>query len=147
MGFAKERMLEQQDQGWSYSDEEVCWRCITQPYLRQFVKDNATGFTCSFCKRTSRTGPSTIESDELMTVINAAVKERFGHVNDVGLFYDNEDGRYAGTTYSMEEILLWEIEPAVSPIARDPMMFTNKVPEGKFTPNRDNLSCQLLCCR
>jgi hypothetical protein len=55
MGYAKDRIIQQDEQGWSFRDDlSLCSRCISDPYLKQMIKDQAGEMACSFCGRTSR---------------------------------------------------------------------------------------------
>ena len=106
MGFAKERLIEQEEQGWYFSDGlDVCWRCVTNGYLRDFVKDNAEGHVCDFCDRTSRRKPSTMPFDDLMEIIADAIQHRYSDVINEGIIYDHEDAHYAGQTFTTDELL------------------------------------------
>ena len=45
MGFYKDRMIQEEDQGWAFRDgDTVCFWCVRGGYLRRFVKSNADQF-------------------------------------------------------------------------------------------------------
>jgi hypothetical protein len=109
MGYEKDRMLQEQEQGWSFRDGvRVCFRCLTDPYLRDYAKAEASGFECSFCGRRSKKEPSTISFNALMEIIGGAIKQYFDQaVNCMG--WDGQEGGYQGTTYDPDEVVRDEI--------------------------------------
>ena len=49
MGYEKDRMMQEQEQGWSFRDGNICYRCLTDAYLREMVRQDASEYDCSFC--------------------------------------------------------------------------------------------------
>jgi hypothetical protein len=50
VGTAESWMMEQYDQGWSYSDKMVCGACVGEDSLRSGVEADSSGDeVCSFC--------------------------------------------------------------------------------------------------
>ena len=134
MGFVKERLIQEEEQGWGFSDNiDICWRCVTNAYLKDFVKDNAEGYSCDFCDRTSRAKPSTVPFDDLMEVIADAVQHRYSDVINEGIIYDHEEDCYAAQTFSTDE-LFFQIVPW--PTAND------KVSNHIINSFTDRLWCQ-----
>ena len=112
MGYEKNRMMEEDDQGWRYSgDRSICSRCFTNAHLRSFVEHNANGYFCSFCGRRSRKHFSTVQFDEVMEIIAEAVRARFNYVEDENIPWDSEDQVYMGTTFDTDELVFGEIPP------------------------------------
>jgi HEPN superfamily RES-like protein len=109
MGYLKDRMIQEQEQGWSFRDgEDVCFRCLSDRYLRNYVKAEASGFECSFCGRASRKAPSTIPFNSLMEVIGGAIEQYFDQaVNCMG--WDGQEGGYQGITYDPYDLVRDEI--------------------------------------
>ncbi len=54
MGYEKERQIQQWEQGWQFMDSTICYRCLTDPVLREIVKESADQSECSFCDRPRR---------------------------------------------------------------------------------------------
>src|ERR1700733_14223123 len=105
MSYVKDRLIQEQGQGWRFRDgEDVCFRCLIDPYLRDYVETEAAGFECSFCGRVSRKAPSTIPFNILMEVIGGAIEQYFDQaVNCLG--WDGREGGYQGTTYDNYELV------------------------------------------
>ena len=103
MGYEKERALQQDEQGWSYSpDTDICARCVSNDELAAYIRENASGFMCSFCDRTSKRNPSTIPLDELMEIVGKVVHQYYEEaVGALGW----EDGQYIGKTYDAYDII------------------------------------------
>jgi hypothetical protein len=106
MGYDKDRMIQEEDQGWRFRDgETICYRCVSDTYLREHVKSTASEFECTFCGRTSRKEPTGIPFNELMGVIGGAIWQYFDHaVNCMGW-----EGGYVGTTYDSYDLVRDEI--------------------------------------
>lgn len=52
VGFAKRVMMEQDEQGWSYSDDWVCAACVDEEALRAGIEaDSSPDETCTFCRK------------------------------------------------------------------------------------------------
>jgi hypothetical protein len=79
MGYEKNRRIEEDDQGWSYSDKDICYHCISEPYLRDLARSEASEFECSFCGRISRKKPNSIPFNTLMQVIGETVWQYYDH--------------------------------------------------------------------
>jgi len=110
MGYAKDRLFQQEEQGWDFSDgTHICWRCLTDPYLRRFVKDRVEGYECSFCRLTTRKNPSTVPFDVVMELIANAVQTHFNNAASETIGWDPEDQTYVGDTFTSSEIIRYEI--------------------------------------
>ena len=72
MGRAKDRMMQEEEQGWSFSDRQICSRCISEPYLKEFIKNSAIDSPCSFCRRR---GQPSVPLDDVMEIIGNTVSE------------------------------------------------------------------------
>jgi hypothetical protein len=48
MGRAKDLMMQEEEQGWGFSDHQICSRCISEAYLKAFIKNSAAVSPCSF---------------------------------------------------------------------------------------------------
>ena len=100
MGWAKDRMMQEEEQGWSFSDHQICSRCIVDPYLKERIRNSATDeVPCSFCGRR----PS-VDLDDIMEIIGHTVADYYNRaVNEAP--YDGREGGYQGGTYETWEVL------------------------------------------
>ena len=105
MGYEKNRQIEEDDQGWRHSDKDICYRCISEPYLRDLARSDASEFECSFCGWVSRKNPNSMPFNRLMEVIGETVWQYYEHaVNCMG--WDSREGGYIGsTTYDSWDIV------------------------------------------
>lgn len=100
MGWAKDRMMQEEEQGWSFSDNQICPRCISDPYLKQVIKNSASDDSpCGFCGRR----PS-VELDEIMEIIGNTVADYYNRaVNEAP--YESAEGGYQGVTFDTFEVM------------------------------------------
>jgi RES domain-containing protein len=106
MGYQKERMLQEEDQGWRFSDDRICSRCVNNPYLKKFIRHRASNSVCTFCRRR---GSRSIDFDILMELIGAAVQAHFNDaVNEAA--WDSEEGGYFGETFDTTELVRDHLE-------------------------------------
>jgi hypothetical protein len=100
MGRAKDLMMQEEEQGWSFSDNQICSRCISDPYLKAVIKDSAADDSpCTFCGRR----PS-VELDDVMEIIGNTVADYYNRaVNEAP--YETAEGGYQGVTYDTFDVL------------------------------------------
>lgn len=88
MGLLKSQFIEEQERGWSaISDKNVCADCIDEPFLKQFVIDNASATTCDYCSATSEELIS-LPTEHLQELIYTTVYDYFAEPTDAGVPYD-----------------------------------------------------------
>jgi hypothetical protein len=103
MGHDKDQRIQQDEQGWYFSDNTICYRCVSNTYLRQMVRESADQFECSFCGWVRRQTPNSVALDSLMAVIHGTIYEYYDRA-DSNLGYSSEDG-YFGTTYDTWDLV------------------------------------------
>jgi hypothetical protein len=100
MGRAKDRMMQEEEQGWGFTEKQICSRCIKEPYLKSVIKNAETEESpCSFCGRR----PST-ELDEVMEIIGNAVADYYNRAVEEAP-YESAEGGYQGVTYDTWEVM------------------------------------------
>ena len=107
VGYAKKRMMEQQDQGWRYSTHRICSRCLCDEYLRGKVQEIASEDQCSFCLKSDR---GAAPFDGLMELIGSTVHQYFDRAVDT-LPWDGEEKAYLGATFDTAEVILDHLGP------------------------------------
>jgi HEPN/RES N-terminal domain 1/RES domain len=101
MGRAKDLMMQEEERGWSFSDHQICSCCISEPYLKAFIKNSASVSPCSFC---GRRGEDSVPLDDVMEIIGNTVSEYYNRaVNEAP--YESAEGGYQGTTYDTYEVM------------------------------------------
>lgn len=89
MGMAKRAWMEQQEQGWSYSDKSVCTGCLDD-YALESAVGSAADYeeVCSFCG-----GTPTAPLDVLMESFVLGLWKEHEDADD-GVTYDSREGGY-----------------------------------------------------
>jgi hypothetical protein len=105
MGYEKDRMMQEDEQGWSFRGGNICFRCISDRYLKQMVKDQASELDCDFCLRQSRKAPISIPFDAFMEVYAGALFQYYSHAENEPIAWDSEDREYVGTTYDTWDLV------------------------------------------
>lgn len=103
MGYEKERQIQQWEQGWTFSDKDICYLCLSEPVLKEFVRDHADRVQCDFCDRKHRKNAA-VEFNSVMEVIGDAIRQYYSIASDT-LSYDREDETYMGSTYDTRDVL------------------------------------------
>lgn len=112
MGHMKDRIIQQDEQGWKFRDDLfLCFRCVSDPYLKQMIKEQADEIECSFCGRMSRKVPTCISFNDFMEVYARAIFRYFDHAENEAIAWDPEDQKYVGTTYDTWDLVRDEFAP------------------------------------
>jgi hypothetical protein len=99
MGYHKDRMIQEEEQGWRFSDNNICSRCVSDPDLKQFIRETAALSPCDFC---GWRGPHSVTFDSLMEIIGGTINQHYNDaVNEAS--WDSEDG-YFGDTFDTFEL-------------------------------------------
>jgi hypothetical protein len=101
MGFAKQRLEEQRQQGWKFTGGSVCEHCFTDPDLKAHLLDLAKIGDCDFC---GRTDAEVADFDEVMEYIVRCIREEYSTPDEEGLPWDEEDGRYWPETFDTRDM-------------------------------------------
>jgi len=100
MGRAKDRMMQEEEQGWSFSDKRICSRCISDKHLKSYVTENCfDDDACSFCERS----PSA-DLDDVLTIIGNTVADYYNRAVEEAP-WDGAEGGYQGVTYDTSEVV------------------------------------------
>ena len=117
MGYAKTVMMEQQEQGWEYSDHRICSRCLCDEHLRTRIQESASDDQCSFCLSCDR---GSAPLDDLMRLVASTVHQYFDRAVDT-LPWDGEEKAYFGETFNTSEMIYDRLDPFTE---RDDVMDT-----------------------
>ena len=91
-------MMLQEEQAWSFSDELVCSCCISEPFLRDFIKDSGDNSPCSFCD--GRLAPG-VPLDSMMEIIGHTVQQYYNRAVNEAPYESAEGGYQAIALYFM----------------------------------------------
>lgn len=104
MGRAKEWMLEQWERGYSEADGDICSECVSDPYLVQWIDDNASATTCTFCGRKDDE-PIAAAFDEFVGVVVGGIGFDWNHPDSEGISYISREGGYQAAVSDIYEVL------------------------------------------
>ena len=78
MGYAKDRMIQEWEQGWSFVSDElhVCAECFDDEVIGEFIEESAHELKCSYCDRSSDT-PIACSMNRVLEVIGDAVSSGY----------------------------------------------------------------------
>lgn len=104
MGMAKRAMMDQEAQGWSYTDELVCTSCVDDYALEKAIAEKVKdGEVCSFC------GESPAASlDVLMEVFVLGLGHEYNNADNEFIPYESREGGYqffAGPGYDSWDLV------------------------------------------
>jgi hypothetical protein len=113
MGRMKDRIIQEDEQGWKFRDDlSICYRCVSDQYLKQMIKNQADVMACSFCGRTSRKAPSCIQFNDFMDVYAGAILKYYNHAENEAIAWDSEDQQYDGATYDTWDLVRDVLPPS-----------------------------------
>jgi hypothetical protein len=88
MGRAKERLLQEAAQGWSFTDQHVCTSCVDDYALQGAIgAAEDPEATCDFCGRTPAA-----ELDVLLKAFVNGLRNEYGDADDESVCYDGREG-------------------------------------------------------
>jgi hypothetical protein len=109
MGRAKDLMMQQEEQGWSFSDHQICSRCVSEAYLKTFIKNSAAVSPCSFC---GRRGNHSVPFYDVMEMIGNTVAEYYNRaVNEAP--YESAEGAPGRPPFGAHTVLASGVAPGV----------------------------------
>ncbi|MDE2934568.1 MAG: HEPN-associated N-terminal domain-containing protein [Chloroflexota bacterium] len=125
MGFAKDRLITEHQQGWTFVDGEfACSECVHKSYLKQWVSTNADEHVCSYCGRHSAEAPLAVAVNELFAFIDEGLRTEYGEAME-WYPYDSEDKALFGARSDSYEL------------ADDLELFANERLRDRFTRSFD----------
>jgi hypothetical protein len=111
MGYWKQKMMEEQERGWSSLGEKyVCLKCFEDAALSAFVSMNAVRHKCDYCGRRSTKKPIAVRIDEVMEVIDEGIRSEWGHPDDEGVAYETAEGGYQGEVLDTYDLIYDKLE-------------------------------------
>lgn len=95
MGFAKNKMMEIEERGWSSPVEKnVCYICLNDYSFSKFINENSDSEHCGYCGKSN----SSILLENLMPKLKDGFDFLYSRAVDE-LGYDSREGGYQGVTY------------------------------------------------
>ena len=104
MGYAKDRMIQQEQQGWRFVDDALaaCEDCVDEPAFKEWVaQHHVCGLTCTNCGSSSKAVPV----NSLFEFIGDKwLRSRYDDAANI-LPWDGREGGYQGTVLSSTDIV------------------------------------------
>ena len=93
-------------EGRHFSEQLICSRCVSDPYLRQRIQHAASVSPCTFCHGRGR---HSAPFDTLMEIIEGTIFQYYNHaVNEAG--WDSREGGYLGDTFDTWELIGYRLD-------------------------------------
>ncbi len=103
MGRAKEMMMEQGAREYDKNDCYICADCLTDKFLKQYIKNHSVQSTCDYCGKKSKKNIA-VEFDGVMRLIKDGINFYWHDpVNEIA--YDSGEGGYQADTKDTGDIL------------------------------------------
>lgn len=110
MGWLKDKMIEDEERGWSsVGDKYVCAKCFADYALAKFVRENAVSKHCDYCGCTSKGRPIAAPIDDVMEEISAGIHSEWSHPDEVGVPYETAEGGYQGNVIDTWDLIHEEL--------------------------------------
>src|SRR5712691_3455659 len=111
MGYWKQRMIEEQEQGWKFVDgKDVCWKCFEDYAIRDFIRNNASVKNCSYCRRRSKE-PIAVPMNDVLGLIGEGLACEYADPAEMNPW---DEGEYVFPTTTTRELF-----DQIGPIARN----------------------------
>lgn len=104
MGRAKQWMMEQEARGYSEAEGHICSECVSDPFLAEWIDDNATATACRFCGREDGE-PIAASFDELVGVVVGGISFDWNHPDNEGIMYVSAEGGYQAAVSDIFDVL------------------------------------------
>lgn len=105
VGYWKNRMIQQQEQGWDFSRDDllVCAECFDDEAIQKFIGDHADATECSYCESSSEKAIA-VSLNSVLAIIGNAVQYEF---TDPANVLPREDGEwvFGESIMGIEEVL------------------------------------------
>src|SRR5262245_33941724 len=101
MGYAKDQLLKQQEQGWrSVPSRMVCAKCFEDYAIQDFIRATASATKCSYCRRRSKK-PIAVRMNEVLELIGASLGYEYA---DPAAQNPWDEGEYVFPTMDCREL-------------------------------------------
>lgn len=107
MGRAKSLMMEQEEQGWAFSDQMICPECICDESLKDRILLEYMRGECTFCGKSEE---GCARFDSLMRLIVPTLFQYFTRAAEEAI-WDSESREYLGDTFDTEDLIHERLDP------------------------------------
>lgn len=96
--------MEQEARGYSEADGDICSECVSEPFLAQWIDDNATATACRFCTREGDE-PIAASFDDFVGVVVGGIGFDWNHPDNEGIMYVGAEGGYQAAVSDIYDVL------------------------------------------
>lgn len=118
MGYWKDRMIRQEEQGWNFLSGElyVCADCFDDEFMKDFIKENATEQECTYCEGRDDK-PIATSMNAVLEIIGSAISYCFASPES-SLLREDGDWVFGESIMDIDEVL----DALGSPTANDDVL-------------------------
>jgi hypothetical protein len=70
----------------------VCDKCFENYGIKDFIRQNAVYYKCSFCKRNTKTNTISIHINDFISYLLECISSEWGNPNDEGVGWESREG-------------------------------------------------------
>lgn len=105
MGLAKRLMQEYQEREFGeVPDKYVCYKCVGDYGLKEYIRNEASHKQCSYCNRKSRE-KSAISLEKFILYVQECLRAEYETAEDSGTPYESREGGWQGEVLDIWDIL------------------------------------------
>lgn len=109
VGYLKDRMIQEQDQGWRFKDGKyVCAACFEDYAIKGFIEEHALGNLCSYCGQTADETMAAELNDVLSFIADGLRIEWMDPTSILG--WESAEGGWQGTVYDTWDLFREELD-------------------------------------
>lgn len=108
MGIVKQRWLEEMERGYGRPDGHICADCVRDEWLKQWVEDEASSSTCSFCGATDEE-PIAASFEDFVGRVMVGIRFHWNHPDDEGIAYESAEGGYQASISDNSDVV-WDLD-------------------------------------
>jgi len=144
MGWAKERLIMEEERGYGSSDKVVCNNCVGNYYLKEYIHKNGNQNICDYCSSVA----VSISMEKLMEPIMKGLWQEYENANDCMGYCGTEGGFIGADTYTAYDLIheeLWdefdfqcaEMYDDVANLISDAIVWCQRDPYGNLRCDED----------
>jgi hypothetical protein len=107
MGIVKQMWMEEMERGYGRPEGDICSDCVSDDWLKQWIEDEASSNTCSFCDAQAD-HPIAASFEAFVGQVMNGVRFYWNHPDDEGIMYVSAEGGYQASISDSSEVI-WDL--------------------------------------